>query len=128
MGTVMSGGTVVGTASSRDRARGLEAVLLRASVDRRFRRRLLGEREHALGECELAPAERMVLESATPEQLDAMVEAVAPHVIDRRRWFERAALWFGVFLGAGALATGCSSCQVVPVAGGARPESEPPAE
>ncbi len=107
--------------------RGIEQVLLRAGFDRRFRGRLLRDRAGTLDSCGvvLTPSERAVLLVAAPIQLDAMAAGVARSALDRRSWFARVAAVFGVFIGGGLLAASQTSCNVIPVCTGIRPESEP---
>lgn len=94
-----------------DRPRGIDHVLARAALDRRFRERLLSARERALDGAgiPLSPAERGILVATSAEQLGAMVDGVARNLVDRRSWFARVAGALGVFVGGLALLgeTGC---------------------
>lgn len=85
--------------------KGIDHVLARAALDRRFRERLLRDRSGALDSSgiELTAAERGILLATTPEQLSAMVTGVSRNLVDRRSWFARLAGALGLFLGGATL-------------------------
>ncbi len=106
-------------------ARGIEYVIARAALSGRFRRKLLRNREAALGRLgpRLSAADRAALLAIPSEQLQAMIEGAGPRLPGRRSLLVRALACFGI-VGVAAM----PSC--VPVATGVRPddpngESEP---
>jgi hypothetical protein len=106
-------------------ARGIEYVIARAALSGHFRRRLLRNREAALGRLggRLSAVDRAALLAIPTEQLRAMIDGAGPRLPGRRSLLVRALACFG-FVGVAAM----PSC--VPVATGARPddpngESEP---
>jgi hypothetical protein len=109
-------------------SRGIERVLVRAAVDRRFRARLSQDRGRALDASgvPLSAGERSALLAVPDAQLEAMVDGLATRVVDRRGWFARVAGVLGVFLGGASLSTTATSCSPFPACTGSRPESEPP--
>lgn len=125
--------TIVGGRPPSDEAtravpRGIDQVLARAALDRRFRERLASDRAGALDSSgvTLSPAERGIVLATSAEQLEAMVEGVARNLVDRRGWFARVAGVFGVFIGGALLGAGESGCVRLGATKGERIDAPPP--
>lgn len=84
---------------------GIERALRRAATDRSFRHRLLADRASALTEMahELTPTELAVLTATPHDQLERMIDEVAPLMPARRGALVRLAAALGIVLGGTAL-------------------------
>ncbi len=106
---------------------GIERALRRAATDRSFRRRLLADRASALTEMarELTPTELAVLTAAPNNQLERMIDEVAPLMPARRGALVRLAAALGIALG-GATLSHVSCGPPAPATTGARSDLPPP--
>jgi hypothetical protein len=103
---------------------GIERTLRRAAMDRRFRRRLLRDRTKVVAELaqDLSPTEMAILGGIPDEQLEKMIQGVAPLMPERRSLIARMAAAAGFVLGGTAISqAGCGGGGTK----GSRPDTPP---